>query len=155
MKSFPHRLLCAVAVVLIGAGCAMPRSRVSACVLMQADREFARAAELHSVANAFREFAAPNAVSLPMGEAPVRGREAIHKSLLDVPAGALSWSPVAGEISRSGDLGYTWGTYQFRVREGDAPTAVRHGKYVTIWKKQPDGSWKYVLDTGNSSPPNN
>lgn len=142
-------------VALLCCGCASQSMlpQPAADVLLDTDRSFAAFAQAHGVAAAFREFAAEDALLLPMGEARVRGREAIHKSLLDLPAGALSWSPVAGEVSRSGNLGYTWGTYQFRVREGDDPTALRHGKYVTIWKRQPDGSWRYVLDTGNSSPP--
>jgi ketosteroid isomerase-like protein len=47
-------------------------------------------------------------------------------------------------VSQSGDLGYTYGTYLMK----DGASEVR-GTYVTVWRKRPDGRWKYVLDSGN------
>jgi ketosteroid isomerase-like protein len=121
-------------------------------VLLQADRDFALYAQQHGVATAFREFAAPDALSLPMGEVPVRGREAIFRAMSDFPPGELRWRPVGADLARSGDLGYTWGTYEFRAPDAGGKPAPRHGKYVTVWKRQRDGSWKYVVDIGNASP---
>jgi ketosteroid isomerase-like protein len=121
--------------------------------LLKADREFARYAEDHGVANAFALFAAPNATSLPMGDAPLLGRDAIVKSMQNFPAGQLKWFPVAADIASSGDLGYTWGRYEFHTRDADGKPETHHGKYVTVWKKQANGSWKYVVDIGNNNPP--
>ena len=120
---------------------------------MKADREFAAAAKQHGVAIAFREFAAPEALSLPMGETPIRGREAIFEAMSAFPPGELLWQPVGADLARSGDLGYTWGTYEFRTHDAEGKPATRHGKYLTVWKKQADGAWKIVVDTGNASPP--
>jgi ketosteroid isomerase-like protein len=64
----------------------------------------------------------------------------------------LTWSPVHVDVSESGDLGYTFGNYEFRSVGKDGKPAIEHGKYTTIWKKQKDGHWKVVLDMGNSSP---
>jgi ketosteroid isomerase-like protein len=58
---------------------------------------------------------------------------------------------VGADISASGDLGYTYGTYEFRAVGKDGNPVVEHGKYTSIWKKQRDGSWKVVLDMGNAS----
>jgi len=121
--------------------------------LMKADRDFALFAQQHGVANAFREFSAPDAMSLPMGDAPVQGREAIFNAMSGIPLGQLFWQPVGADLARGGDLGYTWGTYEFRTRDAEDKPVTRHGKYVTVWKKQRDGSWKFVMDIGNSNPP--
>ena len=70
---------------------------------------------------------------------------------LDDKNNHLTWTPVGADISASGDLGYTYGTYEFSSKDKDGKTVVDHGKYTSIWKKQGDGSWKVVLDMGNSS----
>jgi ketosteroid isomerase-like protein len=54
-------------------------------------------------------------------------------------------------IAQSADVGWTSGTFEFRSVGKDGKPIVEHGKYTSIWKKQPDGSWKIVLDMGNSS----
>lgn len=60
----------------------------------------------------------------------------------------LEWTPARVEVSRSADLGYTFGNWILTTAEGKK----MYGNYVTFWKKQKDGTWKYVLDTGNSTP---
>ena len=56
------------------------------------------------------------------------------------------------EMAASGDLGYTFGNYVATSKDKDGKVVKHYGKYVTIWKKQADGSWKVAMDTGNSSP---
>jgi len=119
---------------------------------MRVDSEFAARARA-GVAQAFREYAALDATSLPMGEAPLHGREAIAQTVVNLPAGSLLWTPVAADIAKSGDLGYTWGTYALHSTDADGKLRVSHGKYITVWKKQPDGSWKFVMDIANPGPP--
>ncbi len=62
----------------------------------------------------------------------------------------LSWEPIYAKISGSGDLGYTYGTYTSTVR---ATGEISKGTYVTVWEKQADGTWKFVLDTGTEGLP--
>lgn len=151
----PAKHILAVAVLLCG--CTTNKSHLdpasSGAALLKADREFAAYSQAHGVAAAFRSFAAENALSLPMDGLPIHGREGIAQSLTDVPAGALTWQPVAADIARSGDLGYTWGTYELRASDDGGKPVTRHGKYVTVWKKERAGSWKFVVDIGNASPP--
>ncbi|MGC1452130.1 MAG: nuclear transport factor 2 family protein, partial [Candidatus Sulfotelmatobacter sp.] len=64
----------------------------------------------------------------------------------------LTWTPVGADISGSGDLGYTYGNYEFHAKAKDGKPVVQYGKYTSIWKQQKDGSWKVVLDMGNASP---
>ena len=156
---FARIILVSVCLAVWCSGCAtdakLRAPAPTAEVLITADRDFALYAHLHGVANAFREFAAPEALQLPMGEAPIHGREAIFRAMSDFLPGELHWRPVGADLARSGDLGYTWGTYEFRPRDAEGQTATRHGKYVTVWTKQPDGSWKFVVDIGNANPPPN
>jgi ketosteroid isomerase-like protein len=95
---------------------------------------------------------ADNAVELPNGTAMLQGKEAISKTMgfLDQKDNHLTWTPVGADMAASGDLGYTYGTYEFRSKDKDGKPTVSHGKYTSIWKKQKDGSWKVVLDMGNT-----
>jgi ketosteroid isomerase-like protein len=65
---------------------------------------------------------------------------------------SLTWKPVFADMAASGDLGYTYGTFEFHSKNKDGKPAVDYGKYTSIWKLQKDGSWKVVLDMGNASP---
>ncbi|MGH8286688.1 MAG: DUF4440 domain-containing protein [Steroidobacteraceae bacterium] len=62
------------------------------------------------------------------------------------PGFAIKWTPEKAVVGASGDVGYTTGTYEMTA-EG----ATERGKYVTVWKKQSDGSWKVVEDIFNAN----
>jgi ketosteroid isomerase-like protein len=65
---------------------------------------------------------------------------------------SLSWHPVFAAVAGSRDLGYTIGEYTSTGR-GPTGAAVQHfGKYLTVWKRQSNGTWKFVVDGGNGSP---
>ena len=140
----------AVLLLLTAIGCAHVSRQPSP---IEADRQFSALSVSQGAAPAFAAFMADDAVSLPAGEEPIAGKQAIVDSMAPLKDGTLSWTPRQEVISRSGDLGYTWGTYEFRSTGTNGQPRVSYGKYVTIWRKQLDGSWKAVLDTGNQSPP--
>ena len=78
------------------------------------------------------------------GEHPVIGKKALEAYF----AGkedfkTLSWKPFTADASRSGDMGYTIGNWTLA-----APDTTYHGNYYTIWKRQADGSWKWIYDGG-------
>lgn len=70
-----------------------------------------------------------------------QAREQLKRSF-DTPGFQLRWKPLGAEVAASGDLGYTWGEYE-------AAPAGRRGHYLTVWKRQKDGTWKVVADVGN------
>jgi ketosteroid isomerase-like protein len=70
---------------------------------------------------------------------------------LEQPPNPLSWTPAGADVSASGDLGCTCGTYEFRSAGKDGKPVVENGKSTSLWKKQKDGSWQGVPDTGNAS----
>ena len=69
------------------------------------------------------------------------------------PADQLTWKPVKIEVADSGDLAYSLGTWQLKGKDPKGNDVTQTGKYLTVWKKQKDGSWKVVADTGNVDPP--
>jgi ketosteroid isomerase-like protein len=66
----------------------------------------------------------------------------------DKPGAKLTWSALFTDVSDDGTLGYNYGRYESRRPGPDGNEVVRTGFFLTIWKRQPDGSWKYVMDTG-------
>jgi len=62
----------------------------------------------------------------------------------------LEWHPQGGDIAASGDLGYTYGTWERHSHDKQGRKVVRTGKYLTTWKRQRDGTWKIVADLGNA-----
>ena len=57
------------------------------------------------------------------------------------------------DVSDDGTLGYNWGRYEWRSPGADGKERVRTGFFLTIWKRQPDGSWRYVMDNGAPDKP--
>lgn len=87
------------------------------------------------------------------GENPTTGRETIFEGMSKGnPDNVLIWEPQKAQVAKSGDLGWTWGTYEYPVMEADTVKSVSHGKYLNIWEKDADGNWKVAVDMGNSSP---
>jgi ketosteroid isomerase-like protein len=85
----------------------------------------------------------------------LHGRDAVMKAWGDffAPNGpTLSWTPIRGEVIGAGDVGYTTGRSIFRQKDPNGKVTERRGQYVTIWRKQTDGSWKVVFDTGSTLP---
>jgi ketosteroid isomerase-like protein len=68
------------------------------------------------------------------------------------PADQLTWKPVRIQVADSGDLAYSLGTWQLKGKDPKGNDVTQTGKYLTVWKKQKDGSWKVVADTGTVDP---
>jgi ketosteroid isomerase-like protein len=120
----------------------------------QADAAFSRAAGRGGAPAAFEQFAAPDGATFGAGGAINLGPPAIRASLQAGPAAnaAWSWVPVYGASSSGGDLAYTMGEATIRPPNASAASAY-HGKYLTVWRRQADGTVKYLIDGGNSRPP--
>ena len=156
MKVLSLVLVLAIAVGAIALGTRMSTANekpATADTLRQLEGEFMKAAA-EKGSEGYMSYYAEDAVEVPNGEDAIQGKANIAKTMgfLDDKKNSLVWTPVGADISASGDLGYTWGTYEFRSKDKDGKPTVDHVKYTSIWKKQKDGSWKVVLDMGNASP---
>ena len=118
-------------------------------VIKKTDIEFSNYSVEHGVNAAFIKYADNEAVLLKPNSMPIVGNEAIieYQNNVNDKNIQLTWKPEFAKVAKSGDLGYTYGFWELQVK-GDS--VIRKGTYLSIWKKQDDGSWKYVLDTGNS-----
>ena len=115
--------------------------------MMDADRAFSKLSEEKGMKAAFLEYIDSNGVLLRPNEMPVIGADAIDYLIQQNDSTyTLKWQPSKGVVAESGELGYTYGLYQLQSKIKD--TTI-FGTYVSIWKKQSDGSWKFVLDSGN------
>ena len=98
-------------------------------------------------------FYAPDAVVFddggPITSDPAKIR-AGYQGLADDKNGTLAWKTTKVEVARSGDLAYEYGAYHHDVKGKNGKVTTYTGKYVIVWKKQPDGSWKVAIDTDNS-----
>lgn len=115
--------------------------------MLDADRAFSLMSEEKGMKNAFLEYIDSNGVLLRPKQPPLVGADAIDFLIRQNDSSfVLKWEPKGGTVAKSGDLGYTYGIYVLRPSGKDT---LMYGNYVSIWKKQADGSWKYVLDSGN------
>jgi ketosteroid isomerase-like protein len=122
------------------------RGRPDSHELIQADSQFAGLSVSQGAKAAFIAFAAQEAVSFGGGSQMNEGRAAVGAAFDAFPAGAvLAWWPVGAAIAESGDLGCT-------VGEAAIESLKQYSKYLTIWKRQRDGGWKFVADGGNPRP---
>ena len=102
----------------------------------------------------FADWFADDGVALGNGAAPLVGKVAIARGANWSPKDyELTWTPTDAMMGPSGDMGYTWGHYEGRSKDANGNPVLTSGRYITMWRKQPDGTWKVVLDAGANEPP--
>jgi ketosteroid isomerase-like protein len=146
-----------LAFALLLCGCAAeapPPAPADPALLMEADRQFA-ADVAEGGTDAWVSWIAADGAQIVPNAGEIRGHDAIHDLMadLDDPTYSLKWEPLRADIAASGDLGWTTGSFVSEVTAADGTTRRGQGRYVTIWRKQADGSWKVVMDLGNPTTP--
>ena len=114
-------------------------------ILWQSEQELAADAAKSGAAAAFEKTADNNVRLYREGNNPFLGREAATKTLA-ASGGSIVWKLTAGDVSSSGDLGYTYGTYE--IGDSKKPAPIEKGNYLRIWKKHGE-NWRVVLDVAN------
>ena len=115
--------------------------------LLAIDAEFSGYSEKNGMKEAFLNYIDDQGVLLRPNHKPIVGKDSAtqvlnRKRYKDL---SMTWTPLFADVSASGDMGYTYGTYDSKMPGG----AQNSGTYVTIWKKDKTGKWKMVLDSGN------
>ena len=119
--------------------------------MVQTEQAFSRMAAEKNTRDAFMAYIADDGLLFRPGA--VNGK----KWMLEHPVPPsdkhplLAWQPSFAGMAASGDLGFTTGPWEFKEDVKDEKV-VGYGHFVTLWKKQPDGSWKFVVDLGISHP---
>jgi ketosteroid isomerase-like protein len=102
---------------------------------------------------AFADWFAEDGVALNNGAQPLIGKVAIAKSANWSPKDyQLTWMPTEALMGPSGDMGYTWGHFEGHAKDKNGNPVVTTGRYMTVWRREPDGNWKVVLDAGANEP---
>jgi len=126
--------------------------RRNAAEVSAADSAFAHLSVTQGYSIAFADYVAPDGVQVagPM----YWGIDAVIAAWAGwTPVETEDWSPARARSTFSGDLGWSVGPASYTLRNDDGTIALQSfSKYLTVWARQPDGSWKYILDIGNGRP---
>ncbi len=113
--------------------------------IINADMAFSDMSRQLGMKKAFLEYMDNEGVLLRPGHKPIVGADAIDfLSLVNDSSYTLTWKPSKAVIAGSGDLGFSYGIYELKTKD-----TILKGTYVSVWKKESNGSWKFLLDSGN------
>jgi len=114
--------------------------------ITQAEKDFEKMAGEKGIAEAFWYFADSNAVIKRQHDSLIHGKDGIknYYSAAYFKTATVTWSPDFVDVA--GDIGYTYGKYKWQTKDSAGKTDESTGVFHTVWKKQKDGSWKYVWD---------
>jgi len=146
------RLIPIILITILVVSCTSIDLKLEKEKLLQTDIAFSnRSVEVGNY-KAFLEYAAPDAVLLRDNSYPIVGKPALKKLYAESSDSTyrLTWKPSYGKVSKSGDLGYTFGTYLLEFIKGEQKGQTSRGTYCSIWEKNAKGEWRFVVDTGNS-----
>ena len=153
-----NSLYVANAIILIATGCNQAADTRDADVKALRDTE-AQWNQDYASKDAGKVVAhyADDAILMGPGMAASSGRDAINntiKQMLSDPALSLKFQASKVEVAKSGDVGYTQGSYTMAMTDPYTKQLINdHGSYVTTYRKQPDGTWKAVADIATSEVP--
>ena len=120
-------------------------------VIRKLDAEWSAAAQNKDVEKSVSVYAddgsmLPNHGSIATGKAQIRE---VWTHLLSLPGVKVSFAPTKIDIAKLKDMAYDVGTYELTMNDAQGNPSTEIGKYVVVWKKQPDKQWKVVADIFN------
>ncbi len=137
-----------IALLLGVSSCGKSTSLIDECnKVLETDRAFSAYSQKHGMAESFYKFADPKAVMLRDNSYPIVGSVNI-RALFDkkeLAGNTLIWEPEFVDVATSKDMAYTYGYYKYITQD-----STYRGSYISIWKKNNSGNWKYVFDAGTS-----
>ena len=152
-----------IAALLVAGACLTPGCGSSVDVnaelqkLLALDREWSQTtAGMTKSLDQFMSYYAPDATVYPPGMPVANGPAAIRAVLgpmAQAPGFALQFTPTKANMSASGDFGYTAGSYALTMNDPSGKPVIERGKYIEVWKKQADGTWKVLEDIFNADTP--
>ncbi len=113
--------------------------------IIKADEAFSELSKKEGMKRAFIEYIDNEGILLRPGHTPIIGANAIDfLSQVNDSSYTLTWNPSGAGIAVSEDIEYSYGIYTLQLKD-----TVLKGTYVSVWKKQKNGKWKFILDSGN------
>ena len=155
MQQHIHKLAAAISMagLLLWASCA-PAVDTDALAkeLTRLDDDWSKAAVARDVEKV-ASYYAEDAIAYPPNEPMAVGRTAAKKVWAAGFADStfsISWKTDRAGVSKSGDFGFTAGTYEDSFRGSDGKLVTEKGKYLCLWAKQTGGTWKAIHDMWNT-----
>ena len=143
-------------VLITGAGCVTTRDPSGArSQILRLDQEWSQAAQSRDVERVL-SYWADDATVLPPGSPAVQGKAAIREFVeksFETPGFQISWVTIDVIPSIGGDFAYGLGKNRMSFTGADGKPVVVEGKAVTIWRREPSGAWKCVVDMWNDAAP--
>jgi ketosteroid isomerase-like protein len=152
MKMSLQRLLVGAALVGLAVACRTSTDGAAApdvAQLLKTDREWAGLAGAGRNADSIVSYWTDDARILLPGAPVVSGKTAIRETvggMLKIPGFHITWTPDSAVVSRSGDLGYTYGNNEVTAPDSTGKLVTTHARYITVWRKGADGRWRCVQD---------
>ncbi len=146
--------------VAAASGCGAQRNANLAAeeaAIRMTDANWLAAATAHDLERVL-PFWADDATILPPGAPAIIGKKAIRQYVsgaFATPGFSITWRTEKVEVSQSGDLAYSTGTDRISLTSPDGKSVIQENRGVVIWKKQPDRSWKCILDVMSPAGPSN
>ena len=147
------KMLFLVPLILLAGSCSVEVNKDSLETwkeeVRETERSFAEMAEQEGISKAFLSYAAEDAV-LMRGNTLLIGKDKMKEHFENQPAigkdEKLSWKPDFVDVSASGDLAYTYGQFIYSYTDSTGTSLEQKGVFHTVWKRQADGSWRFVWD---------
>ena len=116
--------------------------------IFNTEKDFEKMTREKGIVEAFYFYAADSAVIKRENDSLIIGKENIRKYYVaqDISKAQVNWSPDYIDVSDDGTMAYTYGSYLWKIPDSDSTFVAYKGVFHTVWKKQADGSWKYVWD---------
>ena len=116
--------------------------------IIAVEKQFETELNTHGAGFAFEKFADADAVVKRQNDSLIKGSKEIGKFYSgDFFKNAKAyWKPDFVDVSNDGTMAYTFGKYRWEITDQQGKSIEFHGVFHTVWKKQKDGSWKYVWD---------
>ena len=130
-----------------------PTLSPGALTLLELEGRFSQAVAAGG-GKAFTSWFTEDAVTLNNGRPAVQGRGNIAaQANWDPRDYQLTWVAEGAQMGPSNDMGFTWGNYEGRSKDKNGEPIVTTGRYITVWRKQPDGKWKVAMDASANAAP--
>jgi ketosteroid isomerase-like protein len=145
----------ALLIVLSGCNHKTPDHRAAdESIIRNLDAQWSKTAGAHDL-DGIVSYYSDDAILLPPNAPAATNKQSIRASWAEFaePGVSLSWEASKVEVSESGDLAYSTGTYTLAMKNSQGKPIADKGKFMEVWKKQPDGGWKAVADIYNSDLP--
>lgn len=123
--------------------------------LLERDREWAALASEGRDVERIVSFWTDDAKLFPPGAPVVAGKQAIREFVtgsLSIPGFHITWETVEGFVGPGGDVGYTIGWNQITMPDADGNLRTERGRALAVWRREPDGVWRCVIDIWNTGP---